>query len=304
MAPSLCCSSQFLFAVYFLAAFAAVSNAGKVAVYWGQGENNGDGSLADTCSSGLYNFVNIGFLNVFGGDRTPGLNLAAHCNPAGGTCTSLSTEISSCQQSGVKVLLSLGGAAGQYSLSSADDASNVADYLWNNFLGGSSTSRPFGDAVLDGIDFDIEMGGGDHYYELAMALSSRCNGACLLTAAPQCRYPDEHLDEAIKTGVFSHVWVQFYNNEQAQCQYSGGDANNLLNAWARWTGGVPAPTDVFMGLPAAPSAATNGGYIDADTLLSQVLPTVKGAANYGGVMLWDRWRDTTAGYGTKLNGNV
>lgn len=302
MAPRLCCSSQFLLAVSFLAAFAAVSNAGKVAVYWGQGAGNGDGTLAETCATGLYDFVNIAFLNVYGSGLTPVLNLAAHCNPDAGTCKSLSSEISSCQQSGVKVLLSLGGERGQYSLSSADDARGVADYLWNTFLGGSSDSRPLGDAVLDGIDFDIEKD-GDHYNELAMALSSKCNGACVLTAAPQCPYPDAHLDAAIKTGVFSHVWVQFYNNRQ--CQYASGDASALQAAWAQWTSGVPAPADVFLGLPTAPAAAPSGGYIDADTLLSQVLPAVEGAAaNYGGVMLWNRWRDVTAGYGAKLKGKV
>uniref|UniRef100_A0A0E0C6C3 chitinase n=1 Tax=Oryza meridionalis TaxID=40149 RepID=A0A0E0C6C3_9ORYZ len=306
MAPRLCCSSQFSLAVSFLAAFAAVSNAGKVAVYWGQGADNGDGTLAETCATGLYDFVNIAFLNVYGSGLTPVLNLAAHCNPDAGTCKSLSSEISSCQQSGVKVLLSLGGESGQYSLSSADDARGVADYLWNTFLGGSSDSRPLGDAVLDGIDFDIEQGDGAHYDELATAIASRCNsaGGCLLTAAPQCPYPDAHLDAAIKTGVFSHVWVQFYNNPRAHCQYADGDASALQASWARWTSAVPAPADVFLGLPAAPDAA-NGGYIDSDTLLSQVLPAVKGAAaNYGGVMLWDRFRDRSSGYGAKLQGNV
>lgn len=62
--------------------------------------------------------------------------------------------------------------------------------------------------MLDGVDFDIEQGGGDYYDELARALSSRCNGACLFTAAAQCPYPDKRLDAAIKSGV----WVQFYNN--------------------------------------------------------------------------------------------
>ena len=158
--------------------------------------------------------------------------------------------------------------------------------------------------MLDGVDFDIEQGGGDYYDELAKALSSRCNGACLLTAAPQCPYPDAHLDAAIKTGVFNHVWVQFYNNPQAECQYAPGDTSKLQAAWGRWTGGVPAPANVFLGLPAAPEAAEGGGYIDADTLLSQVLPSVKSAGNYGGVMLWDRFRDKTSGYGAKLQGNV
>jgi hypothetical protein len=39
--------------------------------------------------------------------------------------------------------------------------------IWNNFLGGRSSSRPLGDAVLDGIDFDIIHGTPQHWDELA-----------------------------------------------------------------------------------------------------------------------------------------
>ncbi|KAK2661689.1 hypothetical protein Ddye_000263 [Dipteronia dyeriana] len=49
----------------------------------------------------------------------------------------------------VKVLLSIRGGDGSYFLTSSDDVKKMADYLWNNYLGGKSDSRPFGDAVLD-----------------------------------------------------------------------------------------------------------------------------------------------------------
>lgn len=51
------------------------------------------------------------------------------------------------------MFLSLGGA--KATLVSTEDAKQVADYLWNNFLGGLSSSRPLWDVVLDGIDFDV-----------------------------------------------------------------------------------------------------------------------------------------------------
>jgi chitinase len=112
-----------------------------------------------------------------------------------------------------------------------------------------------------------------------------------------------HLNEAIKTGLFSHVWVQFYNNAEAKCQYAQpGDASDLENDWRHWTATVPSG-DVFLGLPAGKSAA-NSGYIDAGTLRWQVLPAVQGAANYGGVMLWDRAADAATGYGSSMRGNV
>lgn len=131
------------------------SESGGIAIYWGQ--NGGEGTLAETCQTGNYAYVNIAFLSTFGNGQTPTLNLASHCDPSS-TCSALSTVIKDCQSSGIKVFLSIGGGAGSYSLSSADDARQVGEYLWNNFLGGQSSSRPLGDAVLDGIDFDIEAG--------------------------------------------------------------------------------------------------------------------------------------------------
>ncbi|GMN44482.1 hypothetical protein TIFTF001_013675 [Ficus carica] len=272
------------------------SEAAGIAIYWGQ--NTNEGTLADTCATSNYQFVNIAFLVTFGNGQTPVLNLAGHCTPTGGGCAGLSADIKACQGRGIKVLLSLGGAVGSYSLSSADDARQVADYLWNNFLGGQASSRPFGDAVLDGIDFDIEAGSGQFWDELARSLSGRSQDRKVyLAAAPQCPYPDAHLDGAIKTGLFDYVWVQFYNNPP--CHYAG-DSNNLLSAWNQWTSSQAK--QVFLGLPAAEAAAPSGGFIPADVLTSQVLPAIKGSPKYGGVMLWSKQYDN--GYSAAIKGSV
>jgi chitinase len=39
-----------------------------------------------------------------------------------------------------------------------DQGTAFAETIWNLFLGGTSSTRPFGSAVLDGIDLDIEGG--------------------------------------------------------------------------------------------------------------------------------------------------
>ena len=70
------------------------------------------------------------------------------------------------------MILSIGGDIGSYSLASSMDAKNVADYVWNNFLDGQSPSRPLGDAILDGIDFDIELGSTLHWDDLARYLKA------------------------------------------------------------------------------------------------------------------------------------
>jgi chitinase len=170
---------------------------------------------------------------------------------------------------------------------------SVADYLWNNFLGGESDSRPLGDAVLDGIDFDIEAAGtNEHWDELAEFLSEYSQQRKVyLTAAPQCPFPDYYLGAALNTGLFDYVWVQFYNN--APCEYRD-NADNLKRSWDQWVSSIQAD-QIFLGLPAAPAAA-GSGYIPPDVLISEVLPYVKGSSKYGGVMLWNRYYDILNGY--------
>ncbi|KAK5834178.1 hypothetical protein PVK06_018052 [Gossypium arboreum] len=244
-------------------------DAGDIAIYWGQ--NSDEGTLAATCVTGNYDFVNLAFLPTFGNGQTPMINLA-------------------------------GGGAGSYFLASSDDARHVATYLWNNFLGGQSASRPFGDAILDGIDFDIEGGTNQHWDDLAKYLSwySQHGKKVYLTAAPQCPFPDAWVGGALKTGLFDNVWLQFYNN--LQCQYSDGDISNLENAWKQWTTNVPA-TKIFLGLPASPEAA-GSDFIPVSDIVSQVLPAIRGSAKYGGVMLWSKYHDDQTGYSSAIKNYV
>lgn len=290
-----------LLTVVSLAGLAAGVRAGGIAIYWGQ--NGNEGTLAQTCATGNYRFVNVAFLPTFGKGQKPVLNLAGHCDPASNGCTGVGADIKSCQRLGIKVMLSIGGGVGSYGLSSPADAKQVAAYLWNNYLGGTSPSRPLGDAVLDGIDFDIESGGSMYWDDLARylkAYSRQGRKPVYLTAAPQCPFPDASLGGALSTGLFDYVWVQFYNNPP--CQYSsGGGVGNLARAWKQWTA-IPAGR-VFLGLPAAPQAA-GSGFVAASDLVSQVLPVVKKSTKYGGIMLWSRYYDGLTGYSDKVKSNV
>jgi len=227
------------------------------------------------------------------------LNLAGHCDPASNGCTGVGADIQACQRMGIKVLLSIGGGVGSYGRSSPDDARSVAAYLWNNYLGGrsSKTSRPLGDAVLDGIDFDIESGGSLYWDDLAKALKSYSRRV-YLSAAPQCPFPDASLGTALGTGLFDYVWVQFYNNPP--CQFSSG-RKAFLDAWKQWQS-VPAGK-IFLGLPASKSAAGTG-FVPAAQLTSQVLPLIKGSPKYGGVMLWSKFYDDRTGYSSAIKSHV
>ncbi|KAL2324589.1 hypothetical protein Fmac_023647 [Flemingia macrophylla] len=302
MAPNVIILLPFL-SLCVMVVLAVCSDAGGISVYWGQ--NGIEGTLEETCAFGNYAFVNLAFLAAFGNGTAPALNLAGHCVTSNNGCASLSSDIRSCQAKNIKVMLSIGGATFQnYSLTSTEDAWQVALYLWNNFLGGQSTSRPLGDAVLDGIDFVIEGGQGQYWDVLARNLSgySSQNKKVYLTAAPQCVFPDADLGTALNSSLFDYVWVQFYNNPPYQ--YTTGNVVYLLNSWQLWTSKVPV-AKIFLGLPAALNASNNGsGFIPPSILISEVLPVVKNSTNYGGVMLWSKYYDNLTNYSSSIKSYV
>lgn len=65
-------------------------------------------------------------------------------------CTFLAPDIQTCQNAGKIVTISLGGATGSASFTDDAEGQAFAQIIWDLFLGGTSTTRPFGSAVLDG----------------------------------------------------------------------------------------------------------------------------------------------------------
>ncbi|XP_056160212.1 hevamine-A-like [Syzygium oleosum] len=276
----------------FSSSLIRASHGGLIGIYWGR--NGHEENLTSTCATHKFAYVNLAFLYKFGGGQTPQLNIEGHCDPTSRRCTSISSGIQSCQDQGIKVMLSIGGDNnGNYSLESQADARNVADYLWNNFLGGTSSARPLGDAVLDGIDFYIQLGSTHYYDDLARYLSdySAQGKKVYLTAAPQCPYPDNHLEAALDTGHFDYVWVRFYDNPS--CEYSSGDISKLTSSWSEWVASINAEK-MFLGLLASSDAGS--GYVPPDVLISQILPVINKSENYGGVMLWSKYYDEQNDY--------
>lgn|SRR5947207_11474519 len=61
-------------------------------------------------------------------------------------------DINTCQDAGKIVLLSLGGAVGDYGFSSSSEAETFAAMLWDIFGEGTSSTRPFDSSTVDGFD--------------------------------------------------------------------------------------------------------------------------------------------------------
>ena len=171
-----------------------LQNKTNFVVYWGSSDNEGD--LAQYCKNNIYDVIILAFADALNGDGVPQMSMD-YCD--GQDCSSLGSQIRSCQNEGKTIMLSLGGADGSYEIPSSDFAKKVASHLWNMFLNGTGEHRPFGNGVvLDGVDFDVEQGpkGEDGNWvilinELRTLMKTDLSRHYFLSGAPQCVFPDE-----------------------------------------------------------------------------------------------------------------
>ncbi|KAL3960903.1 hypothetical protein ACCO45_006020 [Purpureocillium lilacinum] len=256
---------------------------GRLAVYWGS--ESGSTTLDDVCSDSSYNIVNLAFLNYF---FSAGGYPATSIGDLGGPSTAQREAGATGLQDGSSLISAMKACHyADVTLDSDAQGEQMADTLWNLFLGGDSALRPFGDVKLDGIDLDNES--SDHTGYLAMIrrlrshYSSDSSKAYYLSAAPRCSFREasQWLDVYRQADL---VWVQFYG-----CGQSSVAQRSFAEAVANWAGGIGG-AQLFIGALASgdDDAGDTAGYVDANTLVASV-QSVKGMGlgNYGGVMLWD-----------------
>jgi len=236
-----------------------VFSANQMVVYWGQNSagtftnvaSQQEQPLRTLCQDSSYDIIVVGFVYLFpsaagNSDSTlPGMNFANHCevpfddaNPFVLNCTAnVAPDIQYCQQRGKKILLSFGGGVGNYGFTSDAQAVTFATTVWNMFLGGSGAKyRPFGNAVFDGVDLDIEGGSQVGYVSFINKLRSyfaaQTARSYYISSAPQCFYPDRLGPGAgtpLTEGWFDYIWIQFYNNHCGLDEYP---TNFNWNKWA------------------------------------------------------------------------
>jgi chitinase len=112
----------------------------------------------------------------------------------------------------------------------------------------------------------------------------------MLTAAPQCPYPDVADNDMLNGAVyFDAIWVQFYNNYCGINSYiSGSSIQNNFNfaTWDNWAKTVSRnkAVKIFLGIPGAPTAAGSGSYQPASTV-ANIITYSKRFSSFGGVMI-------------------
>ncbi|KAI8318495.1 glycoside hydrolase, partial [Martensiomyces pterosporus] len=273
----------------------------NLVMYWGQNSHGqtspGENQLPldEYCDKDDGDVLVLSFLSEFNADglHSPTLNLASACvttfnNSTLLHCPNIGKAIAKCQKKGKIVILSLGGASGGYGFSDDVQAERYADKIWDLFLGGNSQQRPFDEAVLDGIDLDIEGGSSVGYVRFVQRLRERFiespGRRFYTTAAPQCPYPDFYSGPILDNAYLDMVFVQFYNN------YCGVDKPSWFNfeQWHEWATTVSANKDVrvYLGVPGSPSAASTG-YTQIGDLEDLVNATRKRFNSFGGMMVWD-----------------
>ncbi|KAJ2513744.1 Chitinase 2 [Coemansia sp. RSA 2049] len=261
------------------------------ASYYGQNSARNQKQLGEYCKDATEDVIVLAFMNGFPNIL---LNFANACETTfdGSSllhCPNIAKDIKYCQSQGKAVVLSMGGAAGSYGFSGDGDAISFADTVWNMFFNGKATQRPFDDAVLDGIDLDIEGGSGAGYpafiNQLRSHYASDPSKKYYIASAPQCPFPDAYLGSTLNSAWFDMVYVQFYNNYCGLNAYPTWFNYDDWDNWAK-TKSVNKNVKIFIGAPGSPSAASSG-YVDGSTL-STVYNAVR--ANYtslGGIMTWD-----------------
>jgi chitinase len=193
------------------------------------------------------------------------------------SCPGIEPGIKACQAAGKKVLLSIGGGypANGY-LKTAASAKSFADFLWNAFGPYQQTwvnagnPRPFGNASVDGFDFDIEAtfqtnptdNGGNNPenwgYDLMInelrSLYATSGGTYYISGAPQCILPDAHLSAAIASSWFDFIFVQLYNTPSCSARAAvSGTSTFPLTDWTAVVASSGNPNaKIYMGLVGSP----------------------------------------------------
>ncbi|KAI8376761.1 glycoside hydrolase superfamily, partial [Choanephora cucurbitarum] len=197
-------------------------------------------------------------------------------------------DIKYCQSKNKKILISMGGATPTYGLESAKEGEDLADELWDVFGGGKSNKvRPFGTAIADGFDLDIENGAKVGYTAFVNKMRQNYemdrSKTYYIAAAPQCPFPDYYVGDVLDNTWIDFVMIQFYNN---YCNVISDNGFNyqVWDSWAK-TKSLNKNVRLFIGIPGSPTAAGRG-YVPFTELVSKITP-LKSSSFFGGLMVWD-----------------
>ncbi|KZV95157.1 glycoside hydrolase [Exidia glandulosa HHB12029] len=280
-----------------------ISRADNVVAYWGS--STGQKSIGAYCDDSV-DTISIAFLSVyFGTGHLPELTISYDCggdvfaNSELMNCASLAADIKQCQAKGKAVTLSIGGSGQPETnvFSSDATARSFADQLWNLFLGGTSSTRPFGDAALDGINFNIQdptkLAGITAFVGQLNTHYKSASKDYLVTADVSCLFPDtapwQSLGTILNASSLDAVYLRMFG--EGPCDLSNYDDKSSWNfpTWAKWATTNSPNKDVKLYFSALgnPSVGIPTDYVDAARIGQIAAETRTQYKSFGGVVYWD-----------------
>lgn len=191
--------------------------------------------------------------------------------------------------------MSLGGAVGRAGFANDGEAKTFAYRIFHLLLEGTELQsiRPFGTAILDGIDLDIEGGTYTGYTAFVKELRRLMNTGTkkyTIGAAPQCPFPDGL--QGPSPGRFlgdvpelvDEIYVQFYNN---WCHTGNPRVFwDHMRMWTDYSKKKNGPM-VFIGVPGNKKASGNPQHYRTPAELAEIYNRAKTNDRFGGIMFWD-----------------
>ncbi|KAJ2506421.1 Chitinase 2, partial [Coemansia sp. RSA 2049] len=143
------------------------------------------------------------------------------------------------------------------------DAATFSKQVWDLFMEGSSDIRPFDDAVIDGVDLDIEQGSQMNLIEFANNMNQLYKTGSkkyYLTAAPQCPYPDANLGTLLAQTHVDMAFIHFANKDMK----------------------------LYVGATAGQNAGNPSSYVSPSFFANELQELQTNYTDsFGGAMLWD-----------------
>ncbi|XP_065682831.1 uncharacterized protein LOC100211314 [Hydra vulgaris] len=285
--------------------FVKVAASNKLVVFWGQNNGGAEYELEKYCESDAFDLIILEYVSYFfstlNNDNYPEVNFTIHCDGPSSPnypikCPSIEKGIKLCQMRKKQVLISLLGSSGK-TITSYQQGKILAQRIWEMFLGGNANlgPRPFGVAILDGVNLDIKGGMGIGYPEfvnqIRYLMNSDASRNYIISASPQCIFPDVlmHSTFLLQGHKINEVYIQYYN---AYCYIGSPFFERNTYKWfdlaanieERYPGQSPA---LFVGLIAS---KRKQHYQEIEKVAS-IYDRLKTFPNFGGFMLYDAGLD-------------
>lgn len=295
-----------------------------------QGQSPSERPLADYCEPGAGpDIIPLAFFSSY--PSTDFFGNVDSCNLTTSTtqsseCKTVETDIKYCQSQGKKIMLSIGGGGGSVQFDNMTSIQDLANQLWDMFgpvRANYTGPRPFGSAVLDGFDMDIENPDSAFSFaffvqEMNALFATDSSKKYYMTGAPQCIVPDANMGDMMFNGKFDNLYIQFYNTPQCSARgaisgYNPADGSlqyfsyDAFQEFITVSFSQSKEAKLFIGLPASPDAADNDEnyfcmstpsfsmeYRFTDPAIAVTPDEAEKLINefryhpgFGGVMLWD-----------------